>query len=85
MCIFTEGAGSADNQGIVAIALASGELPGGTESWAVEEMLEAELIRWTEQSKAKGRIAGQTAMLVSLARQRFGEASASAIVALLRP
>ena len=46
VCIFTEGAGSADNQGIVAIALASGELPGGTESWAVEEMLEAELIRW---------------------------------------
>ncbi len=40
---------------------------------------------WIEQAKAEGRAEGRVGMLVSMARQRFGEAAASTIATLLGP
>ena len=45
------------------------------------DRLEAAMTTWSEQWKAEGRVG----MLVSMARQRFGEAAASTIATLLGP
>ena len=42
-----------------------------------------EVTTWTEQIEAKGLVKGRIALLEKLARQKFGEASANAMAALL--
>ena len=68
-------------------APAAGEPAGAQEFGQLRGMLEAEVVTWTEQIKAEGfaqgLVEGQIKLLVNLARQKFGEASASAMAALL--
>ena len=48
-------------------------------------MLKPAKTTWIEQAKAAGRAEGRVATLVSMARQRFGEAVATTIADLLKP
>ena len=71
----------------IVITLAPSRLSGtsvrvarGLREW---DELEAAMATWSEQLKAEGRAEGKAGLLVSMARQRFGEAVASTMSALL--
>ena len=58
-------------------------IPEAEDLRQVDAVLEAGMTTWSEQFKSEGRAEGQIGLLVSMARQRFGEASASTMAALL--